>query len=156
MAWCILYFCMFISVCDIEHQDENPNKQIHISISESNEGNCWDQQNLVFIGDECFRPGHRIFAEIIRCLEKTAVVVAAISRNFCHSYYCKQELEEARIMDKPVILVFIEDVEENEMSDVMREIFRNFTRVKIVRQDSAYQSQPDWPHVCRSIIYLIH
>ena len=113
-------------------------------------------KNLVYIGDECFRPGQRIFAEIIRCLEKTAVVVAAVSRNFCNSYYCKQEVEEARILDKPVILVFIEDVKENEMSDVMKEIFRNFTRVKIVRRDGAYQSQPDWPNVCRSIIDLMN
>ena len=78
-----------------------------------------------------------------------------MSLNYCKSLYCKLEIEQARIMGKTVIMIFIEDVEEMEMSVVMKEVFRNFTRVKIVYEGEGYQSQPDWPYVCQSIIQLL-
>ena len=109
----------------------------------------------VCYGDKHFKPGHSIFTEITQCLETSAVVVAVMSRNFCKSFYCKIELEQARLMDKPVIMIFIEDVNEADMSDVMREVFRNFTRVKVVCEDGQYKAQPDWPSVCAAIIQLM-
>ena len=87
-------------------------------------------RNLICIGDRYFRPGHSLFTEIARCLENCAIVVAVMSKNYCRSFYCKLEIEQARIMGKSVIMIFIEDVEETEMSEVMKEVFRNFTRVK--------------------------
>ena len=58
-------------------------------------------------------------------------------------------------MDKPVIMIFIEDVQETEMSEVMKEVFRNFTRVKIMFEDGQYKAQPEWPFVCTAIIQLM-
>ena len=113
-----------------------------------------DKEHVCY-GDKHFKPGHSIFTEITQCLETSAVVVAVMSRNFCKSFYCKMELEQARLMDKPVIMIFIEDVNEADMSDVMREVFRNFTRVKIVCEDGQYKAQPDWPSVCAAIIQLM-
>ena len=109
----------------------------------------------MIIGDDCFRPGHSLFTEITRCLDNCALVVAVMSLNYCKSYYCKQEIEQARIMGKPMIMIFIEDVDEKEMSEPMKEVFRNFARVKIVDVGDGFKSEPDWPFVCKSIIQLL-
>ena len=61
-----------------------------------------------------------------------------MSLDNCKNIYCKLEIEEARIMVKPVIMIFIEDVDEKEMS----EVFRNFTRVKIVNEGDGVKSEP--------------
>ena len=83
------------------------------------------------------------------------MVIAVMSKKYCKSFYCKLEMEQARLLQKPVIMVFIENIAENEMSEVMREVFRNFTRVKITVVGEQYQTQPDWPYVCRSIIQFM-
>ena len=83
------------------------------------------------------------------------MVVAGMSQNYCKSFYCKLEIEQARLIGKPVIMIFMENVAENEMSEVMKEVFRNFTRVKIVLVGEQYQSQPDWTYVCQSIVQLM-
>ena len=113
------------------------------------------EKDLVIIGDRYFRPGHSLFTEITRCLDNCALVVAVMSLNYCKSIYCKLEIEEARIMGKPVIMIFIEDVDVKEMSEVMKEVFRNFARVKIVNEGDEVRSEPDWPFVCQSIIQLL-
>ena len=113
------------------------------------------ENDLVIIGDRYFRPGHSLFTEITRCLENCALVVVVMSLHYCKSIYCKLEIEQARIMGKPVIMVFIEDVDETEMSELMKEVFRNFARVKVVADGERYRSEPDWPIVCQSIIQLM-
>ena len=42
-------------------------------------------------------------------------------------------------MGKPIILIFIEEVEPNHMGVVIWEVFRNFTRVKFVLEDGDYR-----------------
>ena len=106
-------------------------------------------------GDTYFRPGQPLLAEINRCVDHCGLVVAVMSLNYCKSHYCKYEIEQARSMDLPVIMIFIEDVDEKEMSGVMKEVFRKFTRVKIVYDGDEFRSKPDWPIVCRSIIQLL-
>ena len=113
------------------------------------------EKDLEIIGDRYFRPGHRLFAEITRCLDQCALVVAVMSLSYCKSIYCKVGIEQARIMGKPVIMIFIENVDEKEMSEVMKEVFRNFTGVKIVNEGDGVMSEPDWPFVCQSIIQLL-
>ena len=78
-----------------------------------------------------------------------------MSKNYCNSDYCKLEIEQARLQGKPIILIFIEDVEEDEMTLVIREVFRNYTRVKFVAEDGMYRLQPDWGHICESVIQLM-
>ena len=127
----------------------------HISFQKNLQSIVGTEKDLVIIGDRYFRPGHSLFTEITRCLENCALVVAVMSLNYCKSYYCQQEIEEARIRGKPVIMIFKEDVDEKEMSEVMKEVFKNFTRVKIVDEGDGVKSEPDWPFVCQSIIQLL-
>ena len=117
---------------------------------------CKSDKELVCIGDRYFRPGQTIFSEIIRCLDDSAVFIAVMSKKYCNSDYCRLEIEQARLQRKPIILIFIEEVAEADMTLVIREVFRKFTRVKFVLQDGVYHLQPDWKIVCESIILLMN
>ena len=75
-----------------------------------------------------------------------------MSAEFCRSPHCRLELEEARTRGKPILLIFKEHVDEQEMSLVIREVFRNFTRAQFVFEDGRYKIQPDWRQICESII----
>ena len=127
----------------------------HISFQKNLQSIVGTEKELVIVGDMYFRAGHGLLAEISRCLDNCALVVAVMSLNYCKSYYCQQEIEGARSRGKPVILIFIEDVDEKEMSEAMKEVFRNFVRVKVVNEGNEVKSGPDWPFVCQSIIHLL-
>ena len=117
---------------------------------------CKSDKELVCIGDRFFRPGQTIFSEMIRCLDDSAVFIAVMSKNYCNSDYCRLEIEQARLQGKPIILIFIEEVAQEDMTLVIREVFRKYTRVKFVLQDGVYYLQPDWKFVCESIILLMN
>lgn len=112
-------------------------------------------RDLVCLADRHFRPGRTIFSEIIKSLNESAVFIAVLSRNYCNSDYCKLEIEQACLQRKPIILMFIEKVEEERMNPVIRAIFRKYTRVKFILEDGHYRLQPDWENVCDSIMQLI-
>ena len=106
--------------------------------------------------DKHFIPGQTIFSEMIRCLEDSAVFVAVMSENYCESNFCKFEIEQARVMEKPIILIFKEHVAEDKMNHVTKQIFRHFTRVKCVFEDGHARIQPDWTQLCEAIIQLMY
>ena len=58
-------------------------------------------------------------------------------------------------MDRPIIMAFIEEVDESLMTRVTREIFRSAARVKIFEQDGEYRVEPGWDEICQSIIQLM-
>ena len=93
---------------------------------------------------------------MIRCLDDSAVFIAVMSKNYCSSDYCKLEIEQARLQGKAIILIFIEEVAEEEMTLVIREVFKKYTRVKFVVDNGFYKLQPDWGCVCESIIQLMY
>ena len=92
---------------------------------------------------------------MIACLKDSSVFLAVVSRRFCASHYCKLEIEQARVMEKPIILIYMEHVEENQMDPVTREIFNNFTRVRCVYENGQQVIQPGWKEICDAIIQLM-
>ena len=112
-------------------------------------------KDFICVGDRYFRLGRTIYSEMTRCLDDCAVFIAVMSRNYCNSEYCKLEIEEARVKGMPIILIFIEKVEEDYMSRVTREVFRNYTRAKFVFEDGVYRLNADWKFVCESVIQLV-
>ena len=112
-------------------------------------------RNLVCDAEIHFIPGHNIYQEMSRCIEESAVFVAVISENYCKSDHCQIEIAEARTTGKPILLIFKEHVAEDKMRIVIREIFRNFTRIKFVEEEGQYRIQPGWEQVCESIIQML-
>ena len=112
-------------------------------------------RDLVATGDRYFRLGRSIFAEIIRMLEDCAVFVVVLSKNYCYSDYCKHEIEQARLMRKPIVIIMKEVVNEEDMNGVIKETFKHFTRATFRFEEDGLRLDQDWDYICQSIIQLL-
>lgn len=112
-------------------------------------------RELVCNADLHFHPAKTILSEIFRCVKICDVFVVVMSKNYCKSKFCRYEIEHAHLLEKPIILVFIEHVPKDDMNLITREVFETFTRVQFVFEDGQPILQPGWQQVCESIIQLI-
>ena len=64
-------------------------------------------------------------------------------------------MQEGRAKEKPILLIFMEHVEEEKMNFIAKEVFRNFARAKIVQEGGEITIQPNWDQICDSIIKLL-
>ena len=112
-------------------------------------------RELVAIGDRYFRLGRSIFAEMIDLLDECAVVVVVLSKSYCNSEYCRLEIEQARLMRKPIVVFMKEIVNENEMTAVVKETFKHFTRATFRFEEAEYRLQQEWSFVCQCILQLL-
>ena len=88
-------------------------------------------------------------------LEDCAVFVVVLSKNYCFSDYCKHEIEQARLMRKPIVIIMKEIVDEGDMNGVIKETFRHFTRATFKFEEDEPRLQQDWVYICRCIIELL-
>ena len=88
-------------------------------------------------------------------LEDCAVFVVVLSKNYCYSDYCKHEIEQARLMRKPIVIIMKEFVDECDMNGVIKETFKHFTRATFLFEEGELRLQQDWIYICRSIIELL-
>ncbi|KAL3842883.1 hypothetical protein ACJMK2_020858 [Sinanodonta woodiana] len=109
------------------------------------------KDDIVCIGDIHFEPGRYILDEIIRCTESCCVVLLVVSEAFCKSDYCDFEAICAQLEKKPIILMFLEDVDPKCMSKMMYKHFQRYTRVRWVRHGDEFELVPSWGKVCDSI-----
>ena len=79
-------------------------------------------------------------------------MVVVLSKNYCESDYCKMEIEQARLMNKPIVIILQGNVSENDMNTVIKSVFHHFTRVTFQSEDGTYRLQQDWRFICQSII----
>ena len=113
-------------------------------------------RELVCNADINFNPARTILSEIFRCLEVCDVFVAVVSTRYCKSRYCQYEIEHAHFLARPIILIFIERVNVEDMNLITRKVFETFTRVQLAKDnDGEYRIAPDWPKICESIIQLL-
>ncbi|KAL3842874.1 hypothetical protein ACJMK2_020849 [Sinanodonta woodiana] len=109
------------------------------------------KDDIVCIGDINFEPGRYILDEIIRCTESCCVVLLVVSEAFCKSHYCDFEALCAELEKKPIILMFLEEVDPKCMSKIMYKHFQRYTRVKWTRNGDEFELVPSWAKVCDSI-----
>lgn len=112
-------------------------------------------RNLVFTGDEHFRPGFLLNNEIASSLERVSLVLLLITTEFCTSGYCLSELDQAWIQRKPMILMFKDEVDEELMTPIMKTIYKKNTRILWALEDGEYVLKTSWDNVCNAILELI-
>ncbi|XP_045184615.2 toll-like receptor 6 [Mercenaria mercenaria] len=113
------------------------------------------ESDTVCIDERHFRAGAEIVAEIMRCVSDSSVIAFVVSRSFCQSNWCCLEIKEAYEQHKPIVLIFCEEVDENEMSAHLKQMFQRYTRAKLVKQGEDVNVQPGgWEGLCESIILL--
>lgn len=64
-------------------------------------------------------------------------------------------MEQADLLEMPIIPIFIEHVDEDHMSTVTQKVFEQLTRVTFVFTDGQYTVQPSWSKVAESILQLL-
>ena len=83
--------------------------------------------------------------------------VAVVSQDFCESFWCKREIRKARDDGKPVILLFKEHVEYEEMGPDVQYFFKRNIRSKwTVNDDGEYKLGTSCETVGESIILFLN
>ncbi|XP_045184944.2 toll-like receptor 4 [Mercenaria mercenaria] len=144
---CLLSYSNTDSTVAIEHIYRNLNETLKEITGLESDSVCIDERH--------FRAGAEIVAEIMRCVSESCVIVFVVSKSFCQSNWCCLEVKEAYEQQKPIVLIFCEEVDDNEMSAHLKQMFQRYTRAKLVQQDEDVNVQPGgWEGLCDSIIHL--
>ena len=113
------------------------------------------QKRCVGVGALDMVPGHHIHREIIKCLEKTSVVIFLVTKSFCKQHWCEVEFETAIQIKKPIILMMYGKVKRRRMPPVLRAHFESYIRVHWIMQNGVPVMMPGWDFLCPSIFKLI-
>ncbi|KAH3752067.1 hypothetical protein DPMN_186677 [Dreissena polymorpha] len=109
---------------------------------------------LVCSGDRHFRPGYALGEEIIRCIEDSAVIILAVSKQFCQKEWCRKEVQETYDQNKPIVLLFLEKVEPDEMGKVLRKLFSRYAHASWISDSNGGHIEPDWSILCDALLDL--
>ncbi|KAH3747722.1 hypothetical protein DPMN_182151 [Dreissena polymorpha] len=109
---------------------------------------------LVCSGDRHFRPGYALGEEIIRCIEDSAVIILAVSKHYCQKEWCRKEVQETYDQNKPIVLLFLERVELDEMGKVLRKVFNRYAHASWIPDTDGGHIEPDWPILCDALLDL--
>ncbi|XP_045193560.2 toll-like receptor 4 [Mercenaria mercenaria] len=112
------------------------------------------ERSLVCIGDLDFRPGYPVVEEIFRMVNQSYVMVCLVSKEFCASKWCDLELKIANENNKPIILIFKEEVQRSEMTTLLHNIFNTKIRAKLIIEEGEYRLIPGYDILCESILEL--
>lgn len=114
-------------------------------------------KQCVSTGDISFAPGFYVAEEIVKCIESSCVILACVSKSFCKSFFCKDEILTAYHGSKPIILLFLENVDMKQLPKVVQKHFNTITRAK-VNVDSVENKMeftPDVDIICDAIVRLM-
>lgn len=112
-------------------------------------------QHLIAKGDAIFRPGFPITEEIVKGIDDAAVIIFAVSRNFCRKQWCQEELRQAYDQHKPIIMIMLEKVDIELMDGVLKRLFLRYTHARWLTDDTnGDHLEPDWITFCHSLITL--
>lgn len=145
-------FPVFLSYCN--ENDDFVQENIYIPLEQNLRNTIEKDSDLVGFGDQHFRPGYSIHAEILRCLEMSGVMIAVVSHEFCESSYCRNEIQQAYSMEMPIMLLFMEEVNTEYMTPLLKSIFNRNTRISIKTVNDRIKVVPDWDTICGSILEL--
>lgn len=113
-------------------------------------------ENCVSIGDNSFSPGKPLIEELIRCIEESTIVLFCVSKEFCESKWCRDEVFVAHYEKKPIVLMFLENVQPQTMPKVLQKVYLSHTRSKWTRNESGeYELKPSWDDFCTSLSELV-
>lgn len=113
------------------------------------------RRNLILTGDRHFRPGFYVHEEISTSLERVSVLVVVVSRNYCESHFCKEELNQAYVLKKPIVLMLKENIDVEIMSATMKVLYQKYVRILWVEENGKFVLKTSWENVCRSIRELM-
>ena len=108
----------------------------------------------VATGYNDFRPGMSLANEIIRCVEKSSVVIFFVTNSFCRKLWCRNETLIAYYENKPTILMIWEELDLKLMPKYLYHHYQHHTRVHWVTENGQRVMKPDWDKLCESVVSL--
>lgn len=111
-------------------------------------------RDLICTIDDYMRPGYRLFDEVIRCLERSVIMIVPLSNDYCNSEHCLTEFYQAYILNKPIFMVIIDDVNEDNMTPTMKMLYRHNAHLLKI-ENGACELKAAWINICSSIFKLI-
>lgn len=137
------------------HKDEELVRQYFLSSLNYSISTFIQRQPNIAVGDDDFRPGFNILNEMLQTIQGSAVMMAVVSNNFCESRFCNDEHERAIDLEKPVVLVMAENVDESSMTPVLRDLFRRTVRGQIGVNSDSLVCTPTMEDLFYSVLELI-
>jgi len=110
--------------------------------------------NFVCKGDLSYRPGFHIMDETARCIDKCAVVVAAVSNKSCQRHWCEKEIMHGYNIGKPIVLILLEKIDKTLMPPIVARSFNTFVHAALITDNNEVRLEPSWANLCKSIIEL--
>ncbi|XP_045211067.2 toll-like receptor 1 [Mercenaria mercenaria] len=145
-------------LCSLSYSDSDAevSNQLYIRLEALLKDITKCERDAICIDFKHYRAGKSIVEEIIRCISGSLVAVFVVSEAFCRSDWCCLEVKEAYEQQKPIILIFVEEVSEESMTIYIRNIFNRYTRGKLVETENG---EVDYmpgglKGLCNSIILL--
>ena len=108
----------------------------------------------VATGYNDFCPGMSLANEIIRCVEKSSVVIFFVTNAFCRKLWCRNETLIAYYENKPTILMIWEELDLKLMPKYLYHHYQHHTRVHWVTENGQRVMKPDWDKLCESVVSL--
>lgn len=93
--------------------------------------------------------------ETYRCFDNACVLTVVASNNFCNSPFCRSELDQAYVKGMPIVLMFIEHVDEDLMTPTMKQLYQNNVRILWDVEDGEYVLKTTCENVCTSMLDLV-
>ena len=144
---------VFLSFCS--HDDDVIVEHILPKLNSGLETILGTDQNNVGMGVTDVRLGLPIGSEIIRCIENTSVVIFFVTNAFCKSSWCKYEVRIACLENKPMVLMFWEEVDIKLLPAELRKFLPNLTCVYWNNLNGRLVMKPGWGKLCETIIGLM-
>ena len=148
-----VYVTKFLSFSSDDHDFVLDN--VFPMLDEGLNGILTVESRCVATGDLDMLPDHPIQHEIIKCLEKSTVVIFFVTRSFCKHRWCKFEFDTAIQIKKPAILMMYGNVKKRHMPPVLRTHFETYVRVHWSIQNGVPVMTPGCDVVCKTIVRLI-
>jgi hypothetical protein len=114
-----------------------------------------DDRDLVCEGDRNFQLGRPIHDQISVLLKKSSVVMVVLTDNYSQSIHCRNEFDQAFLLEKPIVLMVKDQVEIALMTPLIRDLYEKKTRVLWLWEDGQFKLKTTWDNVCTSIIELV-
>jgi hypothetical protein len=94
--------------------------------------------------------GYRLSSELAQGIKNAKIVVSCITRDYCKSYNCNLEIENASSRKKQIIPLMLENLSINEIDDIVITGTKETTGIGFIINSSlyipCYKNDVDWPN----------
>ncbi|XP_053378723.1 uncharacterized protein LOC128548264 [Mercenaria mercenaria] len=146
-------FVVFLSYSSKD--DDFVYKYVYDPLNEHLRNMIGENRDLVCEGDRDFQLGRPIHDQISLLLKKSSVVVILLTDNYSLSVHCRNEFDQAFMLEKPIVLMIKDEVDADLMSPLIRDLYEKRTRVLWKWENGRYILKTSWENVCTSIVELV-